>query len=138
MTWILSETLAPPSTATKRPLRGVEGHAEVAQLLLHQEARPPRVCTWWETPSVEACARCAVPKASFTKTVAPVSVDQPARERGVVLLLLGWKRTFSRSSTPPSRERRRQLLHLGARRSRAPSHRRLQQLATGAPPPASG
>jgi hypothetical protein len=39
--------------------------------------------TWCETPSVDACARCALPNASFTKTVAPLSLtscaDRPFR-----------------------------------------------------------
>ena len=88
MTWILSETLAPPSTATKGRSGACEGHAQVAQLLLHQQAGHARASRGAATPSVEAWARCAVPKASFTKTVAPLSAIELRGEGRVVRLLL--------------------------------------------------
>ena len=50
----------------ERPLRVLERLAEVAELLLHQQAGaglPASACT---SASTEACARCAAPNASFT------------------------------------------------------------------------
>src|SRR5512132_4433798 len=59
------------------------------------------VFTWCDTPSVEACARCAVPKASLTKIVAPVSTTRRAAKAGSFASSSLWNRTFSSISTPP-------------------------------------
>src|SRR5258708_6604514 len=60
------------------------------------------VSTWWETPSVEAWARWALPKASLTKTEAPLSAMRRAAKAGSLASSSAWKRTFSSKSTPPS------------------------------------
>ena len=59
------------------------------------------VFTWCETPSVDACARWALPKASFTKMVAPESAMSRAAKPGSLASSSLWKRTFSSISACP-------------------------------------
>ncbi len=66
MTSILPEIFAPPRIGDERPLRILERAAEVVELLLHQETGDGRRADSCATPSVDACARCADPNASFT------------------------------------------------------------------------
>ena len=64
MTPILSDTLAPPSSTTK----GRAGSASSRPRISSSRAmsRPATPGSTSGTPTVEACARWAVPKASFT------------------------------------------------------------------------
>ena len=65
MSAILSVTLAPPRTTTSG--RSGESMIERSVVTSRSSSRPAtagRRCS--ATPTVEACARCAAPKASFT------------------------------------------------------------------------
>ena len=135
----LVRDLGPAQHGHERPLRRLEGHAEVAQLLLHEQAGHRRRRRGGTRPRSRRGRGARVPKASFTKTVAPRVRDEAAR------------RTRGRSSPPPggsarsraaARRRRRsaagQPLHLGPDAVGRHRHRRAQQLGRAAPPPASG
>ena len=62
---ILSVTFAPPSTTTSGRSGASTIERSVTHLALQQQARDRRRrCS--ATPAVEACARWAAPKASFT------------------------------------------------------------------------
>ena len=66
ITPILSETLAPPRIATYG-CAGLSSHrAQRLELAHHQEARGALARESASRPTVEACARCAVPNASLT------------------------------------------------------------------------
>ena len=114
-TLILSETLAPPRMATN----GLAGR--VSALPRYSTSfwmRKPAAFSFTNLamPAVEACARCAVPKASFTQTSARLasSFAKPSSFASSS----GWKRRFSRRSTWPSPQLLHELLHAVARRSR--------------------
>ena len=62
--------------------------------------KPATAGTSRATPSVEACARCAVPKASLTY-ISPRLARALAYSRSFASSS-GWKRRFSISSTSPS------------------------------------
>ena len=86
-TAIFVETFAPPMTATN----GFAGFSKtpprnLISFSMRKPATPGRI---FATPSVEAWARWAVPKASLTYT-SPSAARRFAK-RGVVLLLLGMK-----------------------------------------------
>ncbi len=69
ITWILSDTFAPPRMTTN----GRSGFSNSSPRNLSSRSinspaaqGPPRWATIWATPTVEAWARCAAPNASFT------------------------------------------------------------------------
>ncbi len=65
MTSILSDTLAPPRIATQGRSGFVVALPRYSSSLSIK--RPAAACGMnWIIPTVEACARCADPKASFT------------------------------------------------------------------------
>jgi hypothetical protein len=69
MTPILSLTLTPPKIATNGPLRILNNATQKVEFASHQQtgdARRTASRMIFATPSVEACARCAAPKASLT------------------------------------------------------------------------
>ncbi len=99
ITPILSDTFAPPSIATK----GRSGFSTASPKNLSSfSIRKPEtlVSIKWVTPSVEACARCAVPKASFTY-ISPNEASAFAKLSSFASSSL-WKRRFSSSITSPS------------------------------------
>src|SRR6266511_4146907 len=98
-TLILSETLAPPMIATN-------GRAGLPSALPRYSSsfwmRKPAAFSFtnFAMPAVEACARCAVPNASFTQTSA--SAASSFANPSSFFSSSGWNRRFSRSSTCPS------------------------------------
>src|SRR6266511_484200 len=95
----LSETLAPPTIATN-------GRAGFPSALPRYSTsfwmRKPAAFSFtnFAMPAVEACARCAVPNASFTQTSA--SAASSFANPSSFFSSSGWNRRFSRSSTCPS------------------------------------
>ncbi len=86
ITAILSVTLAPPSTATS----GRAGSARIASsTVTSRSSSSPAAAsaTWWVTPSVEACARCA-----RAEGVVHVDVRQLAERGRELIVVLGLAR----------------------------------------------
>ena len=109
MTSSLSETLAPPRIATN----GRSGDPSALPRYSTSSAiRKPAAAslTWCTMPSVDACARCADPNASFTYTSA--SEASAAANAGSFFSSSAWKRRFSSRITPPRIGRD----HVGGRR----------------------
>ena len=104
--------LGPADDRHERARGILEDAGERAHLALEQQARGARQQV--ATPSVEACARCAEPKASLTYASA-----RPARRcasSGSFFVSPGSKRMFSSMTTSPSgtwSRARRGELHLG-------------------------
>mmetsp|Transcript_13945 Transcript_13945/g.43199 ORF Transcript_13945/g.43199 Transcript_13945/m.43199 type:complete len:275 (+) Transcript_13945:305-1129(+) len=101
MTGIFVDTLAPPRMA----VNGRFG-ASIAPLMYTSSfsmrkppAAGPEMC--FTTPSVDACARCAVPNASLTYAVAPDDAASAAAKSSWFFVSPLWNRTFSSSTTPP-------------------------------------
>ena len=63
-TSILLLIFAPPMTATNG--RAGDSSSDVRTRTSLSRSRPAYAGSRWATPSVEACARCAAPNASFT------------------------------------------------------------------------
>ena len=94
---ILSFTFEPPMIATKGRWGFSTARPRYAiSFSMRNPATPGRTCA---TPSVLACARCAVPKASFTYR--SNGAARAFAKVGSFASSSGWKRTFSRSSTSP-------------------------------------
>ena len=100
MTPILSDTLAPPSTTTNGRSGSLSSLPSISSSRVISS--PATAGRQWAMPSVEACARCAAPKASLTKTSA--SDASWAANAGSLAVSSAWKRTFSSSSIWPGRE----------------------------------
>jgi hypothetical protein len=79
----LPETFAPPMTAWNG-LAGFSSSRDSASTS-RSISRPATAGRWWVIPSVDACARCAAPKASLTYTSA--KPGERLRELGIVRLL---------------------------------------------------
>ena len=135
ITSILPEILAPPSTATNGRRRGLQGAAEVVQLLLHQQAgharREEAGHALGGGMGAMGGAEGVVDKEVAQR--APAAARRPDRS----FSSSAWKRRFSRRSTrrraargrpPPPRDRR----------SRRRSHRRAREAPPAARPPAAG
>ena len=88
MTWILSETLAPPSTATSGRSLGCDGHVQVADLLLHQEPGH-RVLHVVRDPFRGGVGAVRAAEGVVDEHGRARVLHQAAREGGIVLLLLG-------------------------------------------------
>ena len=101
MTPILSETFAPPRMATK----GRTGFSRAppitsSSLPIRKPATAASHRPYCAIPAVEACARCAVPKASFTYMSQKRA--RALQKFSSFLVSSSWKRRFSRSTTSPS------------------------------------
>ena len=103
MTLILSLTLAPPRMTTN----GRAGFSSSSprnfssrSMSRPAAAWPPQARTMRATPLVEAWARCAAPKASFTYTSAKRA--RRAANTGSLASSSAWNRTFSRTRISPS------------------------------------
>ena len=102
MTAILSDTLAPPRTATK----GRSGSSSASPRKRISRSRsspatasPPLARIACASPAVEACARCAVPKASFTKCVPRAA--KAVASSGSLRVSPARKRVFSTTRISP-------------------------------------
>ena len=98
ITGILSDTLAPPRIAMK----GCSGFSSAldryaTSFCMRKPMPAGRRCA---TPSVEACARWAAPKASLTYRSLPAA--SALAKTGSFFFSPGWKRRFSRRMTSPS------------------------------------
>ena len=95
----LSDTFAPPNTAAN----GRAGDSNAAPSICSSRAisSPATAGRCAVTPTVEACARCAAPKASLTNRSAS---EASIREKSASFFSSpGWNLKFSSSSTPPGR-----------------------------------
>ncbi len=93
----LSETLAPPSSTTNGRAGSVSRPPRARSSA--SMSRPATAGSRCATPSVEAWARWAAPKASLTYTSA--SCASWAAKAGSLAVSSGWKRRFSSSVTSP-------------------------------------
>lgn len=146
MSWILSETFAPPRMARK----GLSGFSRtLAKYSSSLVMRSPAAFCGRSTPTMDEWARCAVPNASLTKT--SPSLVRLARNcltfSGSALVLLPslsldepsssmWKRRFSRRKMSPSLASATRCsvsapTHSGRNAIDLPGRRRSSSAATG-------
>mmetsp|Transcript_12830 Transcript_12830/g.17830 ORF Transcript_12830/g.17830 Transcript_12830/m.17830 type:complete len:247 (+) Transcript_12830:553-1293(+) len=105
-TVIFVDTLAPPTIAAKG--RTGEVTAEWRKAISFSRRRPLTAgAPGWRaficstTPAVDECARWAVPKASLTYAIAPVSLASRAEKASSFLVSPAWNRRFSKRTTSP-------------------------------------
>ena len=113
--------LGPAEDGDERAFLRLEGHPQVPQLLLHQQARDRRLHVVGDPLRRRVRAMRAAEGVVHEDGRPGVGDEAPRRSAGSFASSSLWKRTFSSISTPPSASGGRHRLHFAGRRSPPPS-----------------